>query len=108
MQGAAQAALCAEAQNKGTEYAEALFATPAEDMVEFGLLKVARQVGLDDKALLACMKSEATAARLAKDDSEYRKAKIQKYFVTLHRRNFFLGEREVAELEAAFERGLRK
>lgn len=68
----AKAAICAENMGKGDVYAELLIEMPEDDMIDFGLQKLARQVGIrDDAAFAACMKSPETEARIKADRADY-------------------------------------
>ena len=64
---AAAAQVCAEAQGRGQEAAEALFASgeDAHDLPH--LLELARRLELDDAAFATCLSSSATTGKLASD-----------------------------------------
>lgn len=64
-EGAAHAAVCAEAQGKAEPMAEALFET--EDLSEPTIAKLARQLGLDGARFDACVADTATSARVERE-----------------------------------------
>lgn len=66
-EGAARTAICAEAQGKGREMADALYTTPVQKLSEEGLVELGERLHLDAAALAACRTAPETDARLRRD-----------------------------------------
>jgi protein-disulfide isomerase len=66
-EGAARTAICAEAQGKGREMADALYATPVRQLSEEGLAALGEKLSLDAAALTTCRAAPETDARLRRD-----------------------------------------
>ena len=69
---AARAACCGETLGKGDEFAEALFATPEEELTNVGCEKIAAQLGLDVTRFRDCLKDPSTDARIKSDSDAFR------------------------------------
>jgi protein-disulfide isomerase len=67
---AAQAAVCAEKQNKFWEMHDGLFAVPRGGLSPEAIFAVAKQAGLDMTAYAACMTSEETDKEVERDIQE--------------------------------------
>lgn len=68
---AAEAALCAREQGKYWEYRDKLFASAA--LEDADLLKLAKEVGVNEKKFSACVTNHETAARMEADIAEGQK-----------------------------------
>lgn len=92
-QGAASAAICAEAQGRGEPMADRLFA--ASDLRPPALERMARQLDLDLPAFRACMASPETEQRIAADIELLRRAGFEGLPTT------YVGERRILGAEAS-------
>jgi protein-disulfide isomerase/uncharacterized membrane protein len=69
---AARAACCGEELGNGDAFAEALFATPVEDLTRAGCEKIAQELGLDVEKFRACVRSAATDERIKADSEAFK------------------------------------
>lgn len=100
--GAAHAHLCGVARGRGEELANALFAT--EDLSTAGLLKAGASVGLDPKALEACMNAPATDREAGKSEALLtRLGLLQGLPTTFVGSKMIVGAVETPALREAFE-----
>lgn len=100
--GAARAHLCAVARGRGEAMANALMAT--EDLSTAGLLKAGESVGIDSKALEACMNTPATDhAAGTSEDLLKRLGLLQGLPTTFVGSKMIVGAEEAPALREAFE-----
>jgi protein-disulfide isomerase len=69
---AARAACCAEQLGKGEAMADALFATPVENLTPEGCEQLAQKLGISLDAYRSCVVDPATDARIEKDRDEFK------------------------------------
>jgi len=100
--GAARAHVCAVARGRGEELANALM--ESEDLTVVGLLKTGAAVGLDPKALEACMNSPATDREASKSEELLtRLGMLQGLPTTFVGSKMIVGAVEAPALREAFE-----
>jgi len=100
--GAARAHACALQQGHGDAMANALFET--EDLTRPGLLKAGVSVGLEEKALAACLDDPASEAAVAKTESILPKlGLLQGLPTTFIGAKMLVGAEEAPALREAFD-----
>lgn len=102
---AARAAVCGEAQGKREPMADALFATA--DLSPAGIDRVAKDVGLDEKAFESCMVDPATNARVDRESSLLVPPELQGLPTTYIGGKRLLGVQAPEAVEDALERAAR-
>ena len=101
--GAARAHVCAVAQAKGDQMADALF--DAEDLSETGLLRAGEKVGIDRQALKTCLAAPATEAAVVRSEKLLRDANLLEGLpTTFVGGTMLVGAQEDATLRDAFDR----
>jgi uncharacterized membrane protein/predicted DsbA family dithiol-disulfide isomerase len=104
-QDAARAAVCGEAQGKREPMADALFATA--DLSPAGIDRVAKDVGLDEKAFESCMLDPATNARVDRESSLLVPPELEGLPTTYIGGKRLLGVQSPEAVEDALERAAR-
>jgi len=100
--GAARAHLCGVARGRGEQLANALFET--EDLSTAGLLKAGASVGLDPKALEACMNAPETDRDAGKSEELLKRlGLLQGLPTTFVGAKMIVGAEEAPALREAFE-----
>jgi predicted DsbA family dithiol-disulfide isomerase/uncharacterized membrane protein len=104
-QDAARAAVCAEAQGKLEPMADALFTT--SDLSPTGIDRVAKTVGLDEKAFESCMLDPATNARVERESNLLVPPELEGLPTTYIGGKRLLGVQSPEAVEDALERAAR-
>lgn len=68
---AARASVCADAQGRGDDMADALFRAPVFDIDEVGCAQIAERLGLDLARFSACVSDATTARRIEQDERDF-------------------------------------
>jgi protein-disulfide isomerase len=103
--GAARAHLCAVAEGRGEQMADALFAT--EDLTEPGLLRAATAAGLDPQVLERCMKHPAIDKKAGEAEAMLtRLGLLEGLPTTFVGSKQFVGAVQAPELREAFQLAL--
>ncbi len=103
--GAARAHLCAVAEGREEQMADALFA--AEDLTEPGLLRAGKVAGLDPQALERCMKEPAIDRKAGEAEALLtRLGMLEGLPTTFIGSRMFVGAVQAPELREAFQQAL--
>lgn len=108
---AARAVLCAEkvSEDKGNAFAEEVMALEPPDMMLFAYEGIARKLGMDVDAFRVCFKDRAPLdARLAADRKDYDIAAGQGLPTMYMDTTKLFGAQQAPELQATFERVLKR
>jgi protein-disulfide isomerase len=68
---AARASVCADAQGRGDEMADALFRAPVLELDAEGCAHIAERLGLDVARFSACVSDRTTARRIEQDERDF-------------------------------------
>ena len=103
--GAARAAICAEAQQRGEPMAEALFS--AQDLSAEGIVRLASELSLEPRAFEACLADPATAARVERESSLLVPPELEGLPTTYIGGKRLLGVQSLETVNDALERAAR-
>lgn len=103
--GAARAAICAEAQQKGEPMAEALFTT--QDLSAEGIGRLVQSLGLDARVFEACVGDPATTARVERESSLLTPPEFEGLPTTYIGGKRLLGVQSLETVNDALERAAR-